>query len=50
MFWITRDPSSESFIQCLAKITLMVCAPCTNMKTVHYSVQNSQTLEPTLRQ
>ena len=24
MFWITRDPSSESFIQYLAKITLMV--------------------------
>ena len=24
MFWITRDPSSGSFIQCLAKITVMV--------------------------
>ena len=26
MFRITRDPSSRSFIQCLAKITEMVCS------------------------
>ena len=24
MFWITRDPSSGSFIQCLSEITVMV--------------------------
>jgi len=26
MFWITTDPSSGSFIQCLAKITVGVMA------------------------
>ena len=29
MFRITRDPSSGSFIQCLAKITVMVSCPLT---------------------
>jgi len=34
MFWITRDPSSGSFIQCLAEITVMVLlCPLTCQRT-----------------
>ena len=35
MFRITRDPSSGSFIQCLAKITVMVLScPLTYFKQI----------------
>ena len=34
MFWITRDPSTGSFIKCLAKITVMVLIVSVGMDVV----------------
>ena len=40
MFQITRDPSSGSFIQCLAKITVMVFFVSIDMAVVSFTAAN----------
>jgi len=50
MFWITRDPSSGSSIQCLAKITVMVLSWSVDMDCIELPDEGSLVIRNMLEQ